>query len=269
MLSEVTGLILRVTPYGESDKILTVLTAEAGKLTVYAKGVRNYRSHYMSICQQMCYNEFVLYEKQGKYWLREAACVESFYHIRENLVNYALAQYCLDILDLLCVDGALEPALLQLGLNTMYLLERGDRSHRFLKAVFEMRCASVSGFLPEIAGCERCGETEGGFYLDVAGGALVCGACLTSASKNQPIDENARAAASAVFPLSDEILQALRYICYSPPKRVYLFEVTPEVERSLSVICESYLGWHIDRKFESLKFYKEMVRTLDVTHEQA
>lgn len=269
MLSDVTGLILRVTPYGDSDKILTVLTAEAGKLTVYAKGARNYRSHYLSISEQMCYNEFVLYEKQGKYWLREAACVESFYHIRDDLINYALAQYCLDVLDLLCTDGTPEPALLQLGLNTLYLLERGDRSHRFLKAVFEMRCASVSGFLPEIAGCERCGETEGSFYLDVAGGALVCGACITAASKHQPVDERERAMASACFPVSAEVLQALRYICYSPPKRVYLFEVSSEVERSLSVICESYLGWHTDRKFETLRFYKEIVRALDATQGEA
>lgn len=38
------GLVLREAKYKESDKILTILTAEEGKLTVKARGVARTRS---------------------------------------------------------------------------------------------------------------------------------------------------------------------------------------------------------------------------------
>ena len=78
MLLTTTGLILREVAYGESDKLLTVLTPDQGKITVTAKGVRSFRNHYMSTAQLMCYNEFVLYQRGDRWWMKEVAVVEGF-----------------------------------------------------------------------------------------------------------------------------------------------------------------------------------------------
>ncbi len=262
MLTEVTGLILRETKYAETDKILTVLTAERGKLPVYAKGVRSYRNHFMSVSAQMCYNEFVLHEKQGKYWLREASPLAGFYRIRENLVSWALAQYVLEVLDQLCMTEVAEAGLLQLGLNTLYLLEQQERPPAFLKAVFEMRAAALAGFLPDLAACTRCGSAEGVFYLDVANGGIVCADCLAHGGNRPPADAYEAAASGVCLPLSPELLYALQYICSAPAKRVFSFALPPEAEVTLAVACETYLAWHTDRRFDSLQFYKDMVKTM-------
>ncbi|MEO6760826.1 MAG: DNA repair protein RecO [Candidatus Saccharimonadales bacterium] len=41
---QTTGIILRRTNYGEADRIITLLTPEAGKLTLMARGVRRIKS---------------------------------------------------------------------------------------------------------------------------------------------------------------------------------------------------------------------------------
>ena len=45
------GLVLRTTEYKETDRILTVLSADHGLLTMKARGVRSNRSKLKGACQ--------------------------------------------------------------------------------------------------------------------------------------------------------------------------------------------------------------------------
>ena len=65
MKKAVDGLILRELPTGESDKLLTVLTAE-GRFLMTAKGARSMRSKVMSLCTIFTYGNFEYYEKEIK-----------------------------------------------------------------------------------------------------------------------------------------------------------------------------------------------------------
>ena len=56
------GLVLREVKYKESDKILTVLTAEGGKRTVKARGCRRRDSRVAASAQLLVYSEMTLFE---------------------------------------------------------------------------------------------------------------------------------------------------------------------------------------------------------------
>ena len=49
------GLVLRTTEYKETDRILTVLSADHGLLTMKARGVRSNRSKLKGACQLLTY----------------------------------------------------------------------------------------------------------------------------------------------------------------------------------------------------------------------
>ena len=59
------ALILREVRYKESDRILTVLTADAGKLTLSAHGALSKKSRIAAATQQLTYAELTLFEKNG------------------------------------------------------------------------------------------------------------------------------------------------------------------------------------------------------------
>ena len=48
------ALVLREVNYKEADKILTALTADEGKMTVSAGGVRRKSGATAAACQQLC-----------------------------------------------------------------------------------------------------------------------------------------------------------------------------------------------------------------------
>ena len=66
-----TGIVLREVNYKESDKILTLLTRDEGKLTVSARGCRRKNSPIAAVSQQLCCSDFTLYEYRGRWSIRE------------------------------------------------------------------------------------------------------------------------------------------------------------------------------------------------------
>ena len=56
------ALVLREVSYKESDKILTVLSADEGRLTVSARGCRKKGSPIAAACQLLVWSEMTLYE---------------------------------------------------------------------------------------------------------------------------------------------------------------------------------------------------------------
>ena len=68
------ALVLRETAYKESDKILTLLTQEQGKLTASARGCRRKGSPLAAGSQLLVWSDFILYEYQGRWSGSFAAC---------------------------------------------------------------------------------------------------------------------------------------------------------------------------------------------------
>ena len=57
------GIVLRETETKEADKILTLLTAERGKLSVIARGARRKSCKYTACAQPLVWSEWTLYQK--------------------------------------------------------------------------------------------------------------------------------------------------------------------------------------------------------------
>ncbi len=73
------ALVLRAVDYKESDKILTLLTQESGKLTASARGCRKKGSPVAAGVQLLAWSDLVLYEYRGRWTVKEAAVERSFW----------------------------------------------------------------------------------------------------------------------------------------------------------------------------------------------
>ena len=122
------GLILREVPYKETSKILTVLTADAGRITVSAKGARRKGSKTAAATQLLCFSEMTLSENRDRYTLTEARPIEMFEGLRFALEKLALGSYFAQVLEAASDEDMPNPELLSLGLNALYVLSE-DKYH--------------------------------------------------------------------------------------------------------------------------------------------
>ena len=84
------GVVLRETETRDADKILTLLTAERGKLSVIARGVCRKGCKFAACAQPLAYSEWTLYKKGDWYYANEGATLELFNGLRANLDAMAL-----------------------------------------------------------------------------------------------------------------------------------------------------------------------------------
>ena len=120
-LTNVRGLVVKETPVGEYDKLLTVVTEEMGRITVSGKAIRSLKSKHMPATQLFCYSSFTLKKSHGYYYISDSALIESFYGIRLDLDRLALASYLCDVAAEMAVEGVGDEELLRLTLKLSVL----------------------------------------------------------------------------------------------------------------------------------------------------
>lgn len=240
------GLVLRVTPYNDTDALLSVLTPNHGKITVKARGLRRKNSPLVAPCQLLAYAEFILFEYRNMYTINEAHSLELFSGLRKDLQKLSLATYFAQAAETISQEDLPNPELLALVLNCLYGLSRLDLPENQVKAVFELRSACLAGYSPDLGECHGCGcETPDRF--DISEGRLECARCRDPES------------AGLRMPLTPGILDAMRYICYCDSRKLFSFSTSAETLESLSYITESYLSTQLERGFSTLDFYKSLL----------
>ena len=95
------ALVLRTVDYKETDKILTLLTQDQGKLTASARGCRKKGSAIAAGCQLLAWSEMVLYDYQGRWAVKEAATQRLFQGVRDDIQRLALGCYFAEMTELL------------------------------------------------------------------------------------------------------------------------------------------------------------------------
>lgn len=243
---KLNGLILREVRYKEADRILTVLTAERGKLTVKARGALRKSSKIGAATQQLTFSELTLFENGGKLTVNEAVIKEPFEGLRKKFSAFALGCYFAEVTEALAREEIPEPTVLQLILNCLYALSCGLYPEALIKATFELRLASVLGYTPNLTACAVCGDTDPVHpTIGLASGRLCCRECRN-------------AAIGITDYLTPAALETMRRILSAPPKRILFHssDTVAESEPFLFRACEDFLLEQCSRSFPTLEYYK-------------
>jgi len=254
----VRGLIVRETETGEYDKNMTLVTHEVGRITIIGKGVKSIKNRNCAPCQMFAYSRFILRKSRNFWYLEEAELIEEFYDLRYDFEGLALAAYVCEVMAHVSMENSPEPQLLRLALNTLYALNKcGAIPHDRIKAAFELRCACECGFCPDLSACDVCGcEPSGELYLDVMNGRLLCKDCKPRAEKEEEMIEGT---ARLYYIISKDVLLAMRYIATVDQSKLLSFSLDEDGQYLLSRVTEGYLTNHLEHKFPTLDFYRNVL----------
>jgi DNA repair protein RecO (recombination protein O) len=176
------AVIVRARAYRESDKIVTFLTRDFGKLTGIAKGAKNSRRRFAN-CLDALTRVRVYFRPPSSSGL---VFMESCDLLRPATVfaepgKFAYASYLLELTDQLTGEGQPVPELhdlLDAGLNE---LEQGAATAALLRT-FELHLLHLAGYEPHFETCAACrcslADRPHAFF-DPVQGSLLCGGCRT------------------------------------------------------------------------------------------
>ncbi len=252
MLIKTQGIVLKHRNIGENDRILTILTSELGIIEATARNIKSPKSSLCGAAQLLAYSDLCLFKGKSNYIINSAESINTFYSLRLDVVKLSLAGYFCELLTYLSkFADENATAYLKLLLNTLHFLQEDKINSDLLKSIFELRAISIGGFMPNLVCCKECAtyEKEKMYFLPLEG-VLICDDCLDGTSYNKE--------SVIKYPLTNDVLSALRYIVFSEPQRLFSFKLVGISLKQLNYITEDYIFLHTEARFNSLDMYKSL-----------
>lgn len=118
------AFILRRTPFGEADKLVTYFSDTLGKSRAVARGARRVKSSLAGRVEPLVLGHFRLIKRRSLDYITEGRILEPFWGLRQNLDFFAAGQYLAWLLDNSLADGQREPKLFRLLADCLYYLDK-------------------------------------------------------------------------------------------------------------------------------------------------
>lgn len=230
------GIIIAEKVMSDFDKMLTILTPNMGKIECVAKGSRRPKSFLMAGTQFLCFGDYMLYKGGENYSMNSCETIELFYNIRTDLDKLKYAVYITKIINDVTTENQNNYKILQLYLNTLYVISNTDKDLEFVTSIFRLRLLSIIGYRPEIEECKTCKEKENLTKFSIRDNGFKCTACGKQ-------DKGA-------IDMSETTKDAIRYIILSDAKKIYSFQVPKESIEELKIISKLYLTEKLEKEYK-------------------
>ncbi len=230
------GIVLAQSNMGDNDKMITLLTPDLGKIGCAAKGARRPKSALMAGTQFLCFGEFLIYKGVSSYNINSAEPIEIFYNIRLDIDKLKYASQVAKIVNDVTDENQNTYRILQLTLNTIYMISESDKDLELILSIFKLRLLSIIGFRPVVEKCVNCGKQEELNYFSLKDNGLKCKSC-------GKIDKG------AIY-LSDSTVKAIKYIIWADPKKIFSFDLSDENKQELRILTKTYLNKCLEKEFE-------------------
>lgn len=178
MLQKLEGIVLRAIPYGESNKIVTLYTSEAGKITAMARGAKKPRSKLAAITQPFMYGSFLINQGRGMGTMSQGEQIESMRFLREDLEATAYASYIVEIVDRMTEQNEKVAGVYNLLKEALQAINE-EYDPEAISLFVEWKMLPVGGIYPILHECANCHATEGEFAFSFKEIGFICHRCFS------------------------------------------------------------------------------------------
>jgi DNA repair protein RecO (recombination protein O) len=157
----ITALVLKVSDLGESDKIVTFYSEQAGKLAGIAKGAKRSKKRFSNKLEIFSLLD-VLYVTQGRSGLvrvAEAELLAPFMSLRENYDRYVSASLACELIYYWTRDYDADRNIFNLLLWALQGIDKGSPS-LMVMIFFQVKLYTLLGYRLHLSGCIKCENAE-------------------------------------------------------------------------------------------------------------
>lgn len=229
------GIILSESNMNDFDKMVTILTPN-GKIGCAAKGARRPKSLLMSGTQFLCFGEYLLYQGTNSHHINSCDTIEIFYPIRTDLDKLKYASHITKIINEVTDENQNTYRILQLFLNTLYMISETEENMDFILAVFKIRLLCLLGFPPQVRGCIHCKSKENLNHFSLKDNGLKCEICSR-------LDKGA-------IQISSTTQNAITYIVTADPKKIFSFHIPETDLQELILVSKLYFNEKLEKEYK-------------------
>ncbi|PJF35479.1 MAG: DNA repair protein RecO [Candidatus Thermofonsia Clade 1 bacterium] len=244
-LFKTQAIILRRFDYGEADRILTLLTADHGKLRAIAKGARKLTSRLNGHLELYSRAALLIAHGHELHVISQAEQQEAFLPLHSDLMRSAYAHHIAELTDRFSEHEEAQTPFFNLLNAALGWLCAPEADLALIARYFELRLLHLSGFAPSLFECAIGQEplTARDQFFSAAEGGAIC-------------PEHARG--YAVQPLSLDALKVLRYMARTDYESVRHLRLSPALHAELDRTLSHYLLHLLEQRLKSAEFVRQL-----------
>lgn len=230
------ALVLRKLAYGESDKIMRLLTLNGGKISAIAKGGAKSLKRFMNTLEPFKIIALEYFEKplKGLARIENAHVLEDFSVIERDFSRLCVASFFIELIDKLTKEKESHPDLFWLLAKVFRKLQYSQISSREILS-FTFNILELLGFLPNFKTCVHCGrKIDDKRFFSCEKGGILCEQCR-------------RFHPHKAYPT-----ELLSFLSDKDEKG----EIEDRLLVSAFELMENFMRYHLDQDFKSLRFLR-------------
>lgn len=252
-LYRVNAIVLKRNDVGEADRLLTLLTAERGKLRAVAKGARKPTARKTGHVELFNHVALLIAVAREIDIVSQADTLDAFLAIRDDLDRLGYAYYFAELVDRFVEEEVENREVYGLMLDALHWLETTPKLARTAR-YFELRLLDELGYRPQLFLCVNCKEEllpEENSFTPEGGGIL-----------NSKCRDTHRDAIS----VSVNALKVLRYLQTRDYQEVMGLKLSPLVENEVESLLHYDITHLLERNLKSVDFLHTLKHKSPVTN---
>ncbi len=191
------AFVLRTHPVGEADLVVTLLTAEEGRVRAVAKSARRSLKRFGAALQPLTRVTAHWQEFESDRLSRLESCdtVRSYVEEQRDPRLFHLFAYLAEVAAIFAREREADPRFFRL-VGAVLEAGAGGLPPRGVRRYFDLWTLRLQGILPELERCAGCGRApRGAVRVAIGEGGLRCGDC---AAAGEPGEKTVRLSAAAL-----------------------------------------------------------------------
>ena len=233
---------------GETDRVLRLLTREAGRLSAIAKGARKPTSRFAGATEPFTLSHMLLATGKTFQIVSQCEVEHAFPTLRQDLERIARAAYLAELVERLTDEHEPLPELFDLFTEALRILEATASGMDYVVHMFELQLLSERGYQPEVLHCVQCGLSATGAGL---GFSPSLGGALCRRHRHEAPD---------AVPIRADTLQYMAKMLSQPPAAALHAELPVEALQDMARSLRAYIAWHTEPGLRTAEFL-EMLRS--------
>lgn len=233
MIEKVEGIVLNEKAYGETSKIINVITKQYGIIGIIAKGARTLKSEFRTTTTKLSYGYFNIIYKEGKLsTLMNVDIINPFKNIIKDIQKISYASFILELTEQ--VIKQTHKNIFDIMISSLEKINEGYDPLIILNIV-ELKYLDYLGVMPILDRCSVCGSTNNIITLSSDKGGYVCKNCHT----NEKI-------------ISEKAIKLIRMFYYVDISKITKLEIGNvtkyEINEFLDMYYDTYTGLYLKSK---------------------
>lgn len=240
-LKTINGVVIGEKPYGETSKILNIITKENGVIGVIAKGAKRLKSPLRSVSEIFTYACFQISYKEDKLsTLISADIIDSFSSIKKDIEKISYVNFISELTKQVLKQSK-NDFIYDMYISSINKIEEGF-DPMVITSILELKYLDFLGVAPELNGCVVCKNTNV-VTLSSDKGGFVC--------KNHYSKE---------YVVSSKTLKIIRMLKYVDIPKITKLDLSDLVKKEINDFINEYYDRYTGLYLKSKDFLKNVVK---------